>query len=209
MISEADYTSRDATALAGLVRNREVSPQELLDAAIARIERLNPRINAVVERLYDAARRDIADGLPDGPFAGVPFLVKDLHTLVKCSRLSHGCRYFAGHVSSHDSSIVTKARAAGLVIAGQQRRDIDQAPDPVRQALGCLSHDRAARTVPDQDDVAQAGCCHGFDNMVDTVLEGDRDGRAVSAPGKRRGEGRVSCGVQVLFHETPGIAVVP
>lgn len=119
MISEADYTSRDATALAGLVRNREVSPQELLDAAIARIERLNPRINAVVERLYDAARRDIADGLPDGPFAGVPFLVKDLHTLVKGSRLSHGCRYFADHVSSHDSSIVTKARAAGLVIAGR------------------------------------------------------------------------------------------
>jgi amidase len=119
MISEADYTSRDATALAKLVRRGEVSPQELLDAAIARIERLNPRLNAVVETLFDAARRDIADGLPDGPFAGVPFLVKDLHTLVKGSRLSHGCAFFAGHVSSHDSSIVAKARAAGLVIAGR------------------------------------------------------------------------------------------
>jgi amidase len=119
MISEADYTSRDATALAKLVRRGEVSPQELLDAAIARIERLNPRLNAVVEALFDAARRDIADGLPDGPFAGVPFLVKDLHTLVKGSRLSHGCAFFAGHVSSHDSSIVAKARAAGLVIAGR------------------------------------------------------------------------------------------
>ena len=119
MISEADYISRDATALAELVRKGEASPQELLDTAIARIERLNPRFNAVVETLYDAARRDIADGLPDGPFAGVPFLVKDLHTLVKGSRLSHGCRFFASHVSSHDSSIVAKARAAGLVIAGR------------------------------------------------------------------------------------------
>lgn len=119
MISEEDYTSRDATALADLVRSREVSPEELLETAIARIERLNPRFNAVVETLYDAARRGIADGLPDGPFAGVPFLVKDLHTLVKGSRLSHGCRFFDGHVSSHDSSIVAKARAAGLVIAGR------------------------------------------------------------------------------------------
>jgi amidase len=119
MISEADYTSRDATALADLVRKGEVSPEELLDTAIARIERLNPHLNAVVETLYDAARRDIADGLPDGPFAGVPFLVKDLHTLVKGSRLSHGCRFFANHVSSHDSSIAAKARAAGLVIAGR------------------------------------------------------------------------------------------
>lgn len=119
MISEADYTSRDATALADLVRNREVSPQELLDTAIARIERLNPRFNAVVETLYYAARRDIASGLPEGPFAGVPFLVKDLHTLVKGSRLSHACAFFAGHVSSHDSPVVAKARSAGLVIAGR------------------------------------------------------------------------------------------
>ncbi|MEM5493541.1 amidase [Hoeflea sp. AS16] len=119
MISEADYTSRDATALAELVRGREVSPRELLDTAIARIERLNPRFNAVVETLYDSARRDIANGLPDGPFAGVPFLVKDLHTLVEGSRLSHGCRFFANHVSSHDSSVVAKARKAGLVIAGR------------------------------------------------------------------------------------------
>lgn len=119
MISEADYISRDATALADLVRKGEVSPAELLDTAIARIERLNPRFNAVVETLYDAARREIADGLPQGPFAGVPFLVKDLHTLVKGSRLSHACAFFKDHVSSHDSPVVAKARSAGLVIAGR------------------------------------------------------------------------------------------
>ena len=119
MISQADYTSRDATGLADLVRSGEVSAAELLEAAITRIERLNPRYNAVVEELYDAAREDIARGLPDGPFTGVPFLIKDLHTLVKGSRLSHGCRFFANHVSSHDSSIVAKARSAGLVIAGR------------------------------------------------------------------------------------------
>ncbi len=119
MIAEWDYASRDATALARLVSDGEISPEELLETAIARIERLNPRFNAVVERLYDQGRRDIANGLPDGPFTGVPFLVKDLHTLVKGSRLSHGCRFFADHVSEEDSSIVQKARAAGLVVAGR------------------------------------------------------------------------------------------
>src|SRR5262245_49580042 len=72
-----DFTSLDATAQAALVRRREVKPIELVEAAIARIERINPRINAVVTPLFDTARASAGD-TPPGPFCGVPFLVKDL-----------------------------------------------------------------------------------------------------------------------------------
>lgn len=118
-MEESEYVSRDATALAQLVRAGEVSPAEILEAAIARIDRLNPRLGAIVEKLYDAARADIAAGLPDGTLRGVPFAIKDLHTLVKGSRLTHGSAFFADHISDHDSALVTRARAAGLVVLGR------------------------------------------------------------------------------------------
>src|SRR5260370_12925229 len=78
MTGFADYESYDALGLADLVRRRLVTPTELLDAAIARVEARNPVVNAVVLRLYDHARKAIADGLPDGPFRGLPYLLKDL-----------------------------------------------------------------------------------------------------------------------------------
>ncbi len=69
----------DATAQAELVRSGQVKPLELVDAAIARVEALNPELNAVVTRQFDRARQQaVAPSLPDGPFRGVPFLLKDL-----------------------------------------------------------------------------------------------------------------------------------
>jgi amidase len=73
-----EYEKFDALGLAELVRRREVSPGDLLDAAIERVEARNPAINAVTMKLYDHGRQAIAAGLPDGPFRGVPFLMKDL-----------------------------------------------------------------------------------------------------------------------------------
>ena len=73
-----DFALLDAVAQAELVRRREVAPIELVDAAIARIERLNPGLNAVVTPLYDEARRTASGRLPAGPFSGVPFLLKDI-----------------------------------------------------------------------------------------------------------------------------------
>src|SRR6476660_6843336 len=67
----------DATAQAELVRRGEVTPAELVDAAIDRIEAVNPQLNAVIIPLYDKARAVAAGPLPDGPFRGVPFLLKD------------------------------------------------------------------------------------------------------------------------------------
>src|SRR5688572_17511696 len=69
----------DATAQAGLVRQGEVKPAELVDAAIARVEATNPTINAVIHRRFDKARAEAAGDLPDGPFRGVPFVLKDLN----------------------------------------------------------------------------------------------------------------------------------
>src|SRR5947207_14759487 len=76
-----EYGKHDAVGLAELVRNKQVSAQELLDEAIARTAKVDPQINAVVVKHYDHAQRQIEKGLPDGPFTGVPFLLKDLENL--------------------------------------------------------------------------------------------------------------------------------
>ena len=69
----------DATAQAALVRRREMTPRELLEAAIARIEGCKPRLNAVVSERFEKARAEArSSSLPEGPFRGVPFLLKDL-----------------------------------------------------------------------------------------------------------------------------------
>jgi Asp-tRNA(Asn)/Glu-tRNA(Gln) amidotransferase A subunit family amidase len=76
-LPENDFARFDAIELAELVRRKEVSATELVEAAIARIERLNPSINAVVAKMYEDARAIARGHLPDAPFAGVPFLLKD------------------------------------------------------------------------------------------------------------------------------------
>ncbi|MFX8597347.1 amidase family protein, partial [Acinetobacter baumannii] len=74
----AQYADYDGLGLAHLVKTGEVSPAELVEAAIERIERHNGALNAVVYKAYDEARATAAGALPDGPFKGVPFLIKDL-----------------------------------------------------------------------------------------------------------------------------------
>ena len=71
--------THDALSLAALVKKGEVTPLELTEAAIKRIEKLNPQLNAVIYKMYDEARRVAKSELPDGPFKGVPFLLKDLN----------------------------------------------------------------------------------------------------------------------------------
>jgi Asp-tRNA(Asn)/Glu-tRNA(Gln) amidotransferase A subunit family amidase len=116
----ADYEHYDALGLAELVRRRRVAPLELLDAAIARVEARNGTVNAVVLRLYDHARRAIADGLPDGPFTGVPFLLKDLTASLAGVPMTRGSRFFADTPPpTADSEHVRRLKRAGLVIFGR------------------------------------------------------------------------------------------
>lgn len=119
MIRPDEYVRHDALSLAGLVRRGEVSAAELLEAAIARIEQHNPALNAVVRKRYEAARAEAALVDRAAPFAGVPFLVKDLLATLAGEPTGNGNRVLAEMPMPHDSELVRRWRAAGLVIAGR------------------------------------------------------------------------------------------
>jgi amidase len=115
----ADYADYDALGLAELVREREVAPAELVEAAIERIERRNPALNAVVFKAYDEARKTAAGALPQGPFAGVPFLIKDLGAQVKGWPRTSGSNYAQVAADAEDSELIRRYRAAGVVLLGK------------------------------------------------------------------------------------------
>jgi len=116
-----DATALDATAQAALVRSGDASAAELVDAAIDRVEKLNGEINAVIHPLYERARAAMQHGLPEGPFTGVPIVVKDLDGTLA------GAPYHAGnkalkaahHVATTTSYLFEKLEAAGFVIIGK------------------------------------------------------------------------------------------
>ncbi len=115
----SEYLQYDGLGLADLVRRREVKPEELLEAAISRIEAVNPKINAVVTKMFDEARRTIAQGLPEGRFEGVPFLMKDLGATYAGVRNTSGSRLFADYVPDFDNELVKRYKRAGLVTLGR------------------------------------------------------------------------------------------
>lgn len=110
-----DYDALDATGLAELVATRKASPDELLDAAIARMETVNPDLTAVVQPQIDTARRVISVGLPDGPFNGVPFLLKDLGAEARDFPSNLGSALWKDTRYSYDSEIYLRMRATGVV----------------------------------------------------------------------------------------------
>jgi amidase len=118
--AQADLIARlDATDQAALVAAGEVTAAELVESAIERIGRLNPRLNAVVTTRYEQARAEVAAGLPAGPFRGVPFLVKDLGAEIAGVEISEGSEYLRGFVSDTDQELVVRHRRAGLVLLGK------------------------------------------------------------------------------------------
>jgi amidase len=115
----AEYDRYDGLGLAELVRTKEVTAAELLDEAITRIDRVNPRINAIVYKLYERARKQVAEGVPDGPFAGVPFLIKDLLCALTGEPLQCGSRMYRDYRPTENSELVNRYLATGAVIAGK------------------------------------------------------------------------------------------
>lgn len=109
----------DATALAELVRTKQATPLELCEHVIARIEKLNPMLNAVVTPMFDEARALAKQPVGDGPFAGVPYLVKDILAAVDGVRYTSGSRMLADYVSYEDSVLVERLRAAGFIFVGK------------------------------------------------------------------------------------------
>jgi amidase len=118
MLSLQDYTSRDGLGLAELVARKEVKPEELLEAALSAVEKVNPKINAVLQTLPDQARAAIRQGLPQGPFHGVPFVIKELVLHAKNVRCDMGSRLAQGIVPPEDTELMARFRRAGLVLAG-------------------------------------------------------------------------------------------
>jgi amidase/6-aminohexanoate-cyclic-dimer hydrolase len=119
MLSFADYRSNDALALADLVRTRKVTPQELLEAALARAAAVNPKINAIVLEHEDVARIALKEGLADGPFTGVPYLLKDLGALLKGTVTTGSLSLAREAVATIDTTYVERCKRAGLVIFGK------------------------------------------------------------------------------------------
>ena len=117
----ADQTWMDAHEQAELVRSGQATPAELVDAAIDRIERVNPKLNAVIHPRFEKARAEAAGDLPDGPFRGVPLLLKDLGAMSKGDPYHCGAKFLKelGYTADHDTSYVTRFRQAGFVIVGR------------------------------------------------------------------------------------------
>jgi amidase len=115
----SDFGKYDGLGLAELVRKREVKPGELVEEAIGRIEKVNPQVNAVIHKMYDLARESAEGGLPDGPFRGVPFLLKDLAAAYAGVPLRGGSRFQRDFVPDHDSEIVKRYKAAGVITLGK------------------------------------------------------------------------------------------
>jgi amidase len=113
-----EYSEYDGVGLADLVRKGEVTPSELTEAAIARIEAHNPTLNAVVYKGFDDARAAAGD-LPGGPFRGVPFLIKDLGMPVAGWPLSHGSRFARDVVDTADGGLTARYRQSGVVLLGK------------------------------------------------------------------------------------------
>ena len=115
----SDYDKYDGLGLAELVRKKEVKPSELVEEAINRIERLNPQLNAVIYKMYELARKAADGDLPDGPFKGVPFLMKDILMAYTGVPLTMGSRFFKDFVPDHDSELVKRFKAAGIIVVGK------------------------------------------------------------------------------------------
>lgn len=114
-----EYASYDGLGLGQLVREGQVSPAELIEAAIERAERHNPKLNAIVHKAYDEARRAALNPLPEGPFKGVPFLIKDLGTEVAGMPRSDGTHFNLNRPDSADCLLVRRYRASGVNIFGK------------------------------------------------------------------------------------------
>jgi amidase len=109
----------DATELADLVRRKQVKPIELVEAAINGIEKVNPTLNAVVTPMYEEARTAATGDVPDGPFTGVPFLLKDLLASYAGVRMTSGSAFLRDYVPGYDSTLVARYKAAGLIVVGK------------------------------------------------------------------------------------------
>jgi amidase len=137
------FEQYDAVGLAELVRTKEASPLELVDACIATVERLNPTINAVIHKRFDEARADAVGNLPDGPFRGVPFFIKDIGANQAGLPYCAGSQALkdAGYRSDSDTELGARFRRAGLITVGKTNTpELGSVPTTQPTAFGATNN---------------------------------------------------------------------
>src|SRR5579872_889485 len=115
----AEYSKYDGLALAELIRNREITPLEAINAACEALERLNPGLNAVCHDLSERGRKACQQPIPRGPFSGVPFLLKDIGAQMAGTPYECGSRLMKGNVSQYDSNLTERFARSGLITLGK------------------------------------------------------------------------------------------
>ncbi len=115
----AEYRQHDAIALAERVRQKEITPLELVEIAIQRAEAVNPQLNAIIHKMYDQAKAMAQQVNPAAPFAGVPFLIKDIGLHIQGEPLTRGSKAWQKYVSTEDSLIISRLRESGLCFLGR------------------------------------------------------------------------------------------
>jgi amidase len=157
------FAGLDGVAQAELLRDGEVSAAQLIQAAMQRSAALDPTLNAVVTRSFDRALARVAHGAPDGPFAGVPYLLKDL-TDWQGVRCTQGSRMLLNHVSAQSPPFVERSEAAGLVVLGKTNTpEFGLLPSTEGLALGvCRSPWDPARSTGGSSGGAAAAVAAGI-----------------------------------------------
>ncbi len=175
------FKTHDALSLAALVKKGEVTPLELVEAAIQRIEKLNPELNAVICKMYEEALRVARGPLPDGPFQGVPFLLKDLMTTYEGTPFHKGCKGLkkARYISPADNEMMKRLRAAGLIALGKTNTPefgLQGVTEP--EAYGATLNPWDLSRTPGGS--SGGSCAAVASGMVPMATGGDGDGSMVS-----------------------------
>ncbi len=155
------YADSDAVTLGALVRAGEVTAAELVETALSIIDRVNPKLNAVVHRLADMARAQVAAGVArDAPFAGVPYLMKELASMWEGAPLTNSCAWLRGALSPADSEITRRIKAAGFVLVGKSNAPENGWAITTEPRLYGATHN------PWRDDVTPGGSSGGSASAV-------------------------------------------
>lgn len=111
------YMEYDGIGLAQLLKNKEISAEELLESVILRIEKVNPSINAVIYKMYEKAKKELEKGV-SGEFAGVPILLKNITQEVKGEPITSGSKALKNYIAKQDSEFVKRLRKSGVLFVG-------------------------------------------------------------------------------------------
>jgi len=207
----SEYGQYDGLGLAELVRRKEISPRELLEEAIARTEAVNPRLNAVIHTMYDHAR-ELADGdLPDGPFSGVPFLLKDMLAFYAGHPLRFGSRAMRDHVADRTSTTVARFLAPGVVPFGKTNApEMGLEPFTEPELFGPTHNPWDPARSPSG---SSGGAAAAVAARIVPVASGGDGGGSIRTPssacgvfGLKPSRGRNPCGPDKLWHWQGAVA---